>query len=64
MSERGACDTCRFWNNSVGLRDQEDSGRCLALPPRADWRTAEAVWPFTTGSDWCAVYTRDPEAKD
>lgn len=64
MARHGICENCKWWDNSVGHYEKDDTGRCVALPPRTDWKTELAIWPLTESSDWCASYLRDPDAED
>lgn len=59
MSER--CELCLYWDASVssGLGVRE-TGRCRVDPPRPDYRTHVAVWPFTEDVDWCGRFDPDP----
>lgn len=60
MNER-RCDTCVFWDSSVFVKEDRDTGACRFLPPRADERSSIAVWPYTHDTDWCSSHQTKEE---
>lgn len=52
------CETCRFWDSSTQrVNAQPDTtGACRRQAPLADFRTAEAFWPFSADDDWCGEH--------
>jgi hypothetical protein len=51
-----ACSNCRFWNNSVHLADDDNTGRCTIRAPLPDWRSGIGLWPYTSAEDDCGEF--------
>ncbi len=54
MTQR--CVYCIWFDTSVSLHDQENTGACRVRPPVADDRSGRARWPFVSIDDWCAYF--------
>lgn len=63
---KGRCETCSWWDTSAQSPNAEPdtTGLCRQRPPRADKRLGTAVWPFTSDTDWCGEYKREPQPDD
>ena len=60
MSDPKICENCRWWDSSVSMSGDPDTGACRIRDPRPDMRDGRARWPFTDADDWCGSFAAPP----